>query len=269
MTDRRATARLFVEQDVPLAVATDYCSSIHATSLVATMGLAAPWFRLTPAEVVVAGHPQRGLRAAASTATAARSTSASAATSPSSPSTHPEELFLAVGQERRRPTSSSAAASCTRRAPLGPRRVRRPRWLTPGSGPSTPGTRIPTRIWTTTSPRSSWPTTSSSCADRWVRTSSTAESVGIGDPAAQAGRPWTTSRRCSERPARASRTICKLVIYLTDTATARPSTASSGAGCATSSPCSTGLVVSALARPEWLVEIDVTAVIADDRARSE
>jgi imidazolonepropionase len=48
MTDRRAGARFFIEQDIPLAVATDYCSSIHATSLVATMGLAAPWFRLTP-----------------------------------------------------------------------------------------------------------------------------------------------------------------------------------------------------------------------------
>ena len=30
-------------------------------------------------------------------------------------------------------------------------------------------------------------------------------------------------------------------------------------------PVSTGLVVSALARPEWLVEVDVTAVIPDGR----
>jgi enamine deaminase RidA (YjgF/YER057c/UK114 family) len=29
-------------------------------------------------------------------------------------------------------------------------------------------------------------------------------------------------------------------------------------------PCSTGLVVTALARPEWHVEIEVTAVIPDD-----
>ena len=28
-------------------------------------------------------------------------------------------------------------------------------------------------------------------------------------------------------------------------------------------PCSTGLVVPALARPEWVVEIEVTAVIPD------
>jgi enamine deaminase RidA (YjgF/YER057c/UK114 family) len=30
-------------------------------------------------------------------------------------------------------------------------------------------------------------------------------------------------------------------------------------------PVSTGIVVSALARPEWLVEIDATAVIPDQR----
>ena len=53
MTDRRAGARLFIDHDVPVAVATDYCSSIHATSLLQTMGLAAPWFRMTPAEVIV------------------------------------------------------------------------------------------------------------------------------------------------------------------------------------------------------------------------
>ncbi|MCA3572811.1 MAG: RidA family protein, partial [Aestuariivirga sp.] len=28
-------------------------------------------------------------------------------------------------------------------------------------------------------------------------------------------------------------------------------------------PCSTGLVITALARPEWVVEIEVTAVIPD------
>ena len=55
MTDRRANARLFIEQGVPVAVATDYCSSIHATSIAATIALAAPWFRLTPSEAVVAG----------------------------------------------------------------------------------------------------------------------------------------------------------------------------------------------------------------------
>ena len=53
LTDRRANARLFVEHDVPLAVATDFCSSIHATSIANTVATAAPWFRLTPSEVIV------------------------------------------------------------------------------------------------------------------------------------------------------------------------------------------------------------------------
>jgi imidazolonepropionase len=53
MTDRRANARLFIDNNVPVTIATDYCSSIHATSLLATMGSAAPWFRLTPGEVLV------------------------------------------------------------------------------------------------------------------------------------------------------------------------------------------------------------------------
>ncbi|MCU1397763.1 MAG: imidazolonepropionase [Acidimicrobiales bacterium] len=53
MTDRRANARLFIDQQVPLAIATDYCSSIHATSLLNTLATAAPWFRMTPGEVIV------------------------------------------------------------------------------------------------------------------------------------------------------------------------------------------------------------------------
>ncbi len=53
MTDRRANARMFIEQNVPVAIATDYCSSIHATSLLNSLATAAPWFRLTPAEVIV------------------------------------------------------------------------------------------------------------------------------------------------------------------------------------------------------------------------
>lgn len=54
MTDRRANARLLIEQGVPVAIATDYCSSIHASSIATTIGIAAPWFRITPAEAIVA-----------------------------------------------------------------------------------------------------------------------------------------------------------------------------------------------------------------------
>ena len=52
---RRANARLFIDQGVPVAVATDYCSSFQATSLLLTMALACSWFRMTPAEAIVAG----------------------------------------------------------------------------------------------------------------------------------------------------------------------------------------------------------------------
>ena len=53
MTERRANARLFIDQQVPVAIATDYCSSIHSTSLLNTLAIAAPWFRMTPGEVIV------------------------------------------------------------------------------------------------------------------------------------------------------------------------------------------------------------------------
>ena len=53
MTSQRANARLFIENEVPVAIATDYCSSIHASSLLNTVATAAPWFRMTPAEVIV------------------------------------------------------------------------------------------------------------------------------------------------------------------------------------------------------------------------
>jgi len=53
MTSERAKARLFIENEVPVSIATDYCSSIRATSLLNTLATAAPWFRMTPGEVIV------------------------------------------------------------------------------------------------------------------------------------------------------------------------------------------------------------------------
>lgn len=50
---RRANARLFIREQVPVAIATDYCSSFQATSLVLAMSMACCWFRLTPAEAIV------------------------------------------------------------------------------------------------------------------------------------------------------------------------------------------------------------------------
>lgn len=50
---RRANARLFVQEQVPVAIATDYCSSFQATSLALAISMACCWFRMTPAEAIV------------------------------------------------------------------------------------------------------------------------------------------------------------------------------------------------------------------------
>ncbi len=57
--------------------------------------------------------------------------------------------------------------------------------------------------------------------------------------------------------------ICKITIYLVDPRYAKRSTARFGRWLKGVHPVSTGIVVSALARPEWLVEIDAIAVIPE------
>jgi enamine deaminase RidA (YjgF/YER057c/UK114 family) len=57
--------------------------------------------------------------------------------------------------------------------------------------------------------------------------------------------------------------ICKITIYLIDPRYREAVYTTVGKWLKGVYPVSTGIVVSALARPEWLVEIDVTAVIPD------
>lgn len=57
--------------------------------------------------------------------------------------------------------------------------------------------------------------------------------------------------------------LVKLVIYLTDIRHREAVYRTMGEYIRNVHPVSTGLVVQALARPEWLVEIDATAVIPD------
>ena len=90
----------------------------------------------------------------------------------------------------------------------------------------------------------------------------TSESVGIGDPAAQAEQAMTNIARLLEEAGSSLEEVCKIVIYLTDTRYREPVYQVVGRWLKGVHPVSTGLVVSALARPEWLVEIDATAVIA-------
>jgi enamine deaminase RidA (YjgF/YER057c/UK114 family) len=93
----------------------------------------------------------------------------------------------------------------------------------------------------------------------------TSESVGIGDPAAQAEQAMRNIEQLlSEAGARLDE-ICKIVIYLTDIRYREAVYGVVGRWLRGVHPVSTGIVVSGLARPEWLVEIDATAVI--DRSR--
>jgi len=57
--------------------------------------------------------------------------------------------------------------------------------------------------------------------------------------------------------------LVKVVVYITDVRHREPIYRTMGEYLQGVYPVSTGLVVQALARPEWLVEIDATAVIPD------
>lgn len=92
----------------------------------------------------------------------------------------------------------------------------------------------------------------------------TAESVGIGDPAAQAEQAMRNIEQLLGEAGARLDEICKIVIYLTDIRYREPVYRVVGRWLKGVHPVSTGLVVSALARPEWLVEIDATAVISGE-----
>lgn len=93
----------------------------------------------------------------------------------------------------------------------------------------------------------------------------TRESVGIGDVAAQTEKAMQNVAMLLEECGSELGDVCKIVIYLTDIRYREPVYNIVGRWLKGVYPVSTGLVVTALARPEWLVEIDVTAVIPRDR----
>jgi len=90
----------------------------------------------------------------------------------------------------------------------------------------------------------------------------TAESVGIGDVAVQAEQAMHNVATLLEEAGSKLEDIVKVVVYLTDPRFREPVYQVMGRWLKGVFPVSTGVVVSALARPEWLVEIDVTAVIS-------
>ncbi len=91
----------------------------------------------------------------------------------------------------------------------------------------------------------------------------TRESLHIGDPGAQAGKAMQNVKTLLEEAGSELGHVCRVVVYLTDIRYREAVYREMGKWLKGVFPCSTGLVVPALARPEWLVEIEVTAVIPD------
>lgn len=89
----------------------------------------------------------------------------------------------------------------------------------------------------------------------------TSESVGIGDVEVQAERAMANIAQLLEEAGSELGHIVKVVVYYVDPRYREPVYRVMGRWLTGVHPVSTGVVVSALARPEWLVEIDATAVI--------
>ena len=87
----------------------------------------------------------------------------------------------------------------------------------------------------------------------------TGESVAIGDAAGQTEQAMSNVARLLED-------ICKATVYLTDIRFREPVYQVLGRWLEGVHPVFTGVVVTGLARPEWVVEVDVIAVIPDERA---
>jgi enamine deaminase RidA (YjgF/YER057c/UK114 family) len=90
--------------------------------------------------------------------------------------------------------------------------------------------------------------------------------VGLNDPAAQADQAMRNVKQLLEEAGAELQDIVKIVVYITDRAYREPVYRTIGNWLKGVFPVSTGLIVNGLARPEWLMEIDVTAVIPEDRA---
>lgn len=90
----------------------------------------------------------------------------------------------------------------------------------------------------------------------------TRESVGVGDVAAQTEQAMANIAMLLEEAGSKLEDIVKIVVYLTDIRYREPVYQVMGRWLKGVYPVSTGIVVTALARPEWVVEIDATAVIS-------
>ena len=84
------------------------------------------------------------------------------------------------------------------------------------------------------------------------------------DPSDQTHKVMQNIRQLIEEAGGNMTHLVKVVVYITDVCHREAVYRTMGGYIKGIHPVSTGLVVQALARPEWLVEIDATAVIPDE-----
>jgi enamine deaminase RidA (YjgF/YER057c/UK114 family) len=89
------------------------------------------------------------------------------------------------------------------------------------------------------------------------------ESLHVGDAAAQTRKTMQNIQLLLREVGAELSHICRVVVYLTDIRYREAVYREMGQWLKGVFPCSTGVVVQALARPEWVVEIEATAVIPD------
>jgi enamine deaminase RidA (YjgF/YER057c/UK114 family) len=92
----------------------------------------------------------------------------------------------------------------------------------------------------------------------------TALNVGVGDAGAQAEQAMRNIEQLLSEAGGTLEHVCKITIYLTDPRFRESVYRVVGRWLKGVFPVSTGIVVAGLARPEWLVELDVIAVIPDE-----
>ena len=90
-----------------------------------------------------------------------------------------------------------------------------------------------------------------------------AKNIESHDPAEQTHKVMQNIRQLIEEAGGDMSHLVKLVVYITDVRHREAVYRTMGTYIKGVYPVSTGLVVQALARPDWLVEIDATAVIPD------
>jgi enamine deaminase RidA (YjgF/YER057c/UK114 family) len=91
----------------------------------------------------------------------------------------------------------------------------------------------------------------------------TRENLHPNDAGQQTAKTMSNIKLLLEEAGTTMESICRIVVYLTDIRYRDAVYQEMGKWLKGVYPCSTGIVVPALARPEWVVEIEVTAVIPD------